>query len=781
MSDAANYIEPPGQGAAAAAMGLQPGVAASAAIPPPATAPQYGTGMQPPAPLAPGFERSPQGDLTLQGRPPDTVLPGGNPAWETAGPQVHGAPTAPQIRPPGAPQGGDVRNAVREASRQEWLAAGYPPAAVEGILRNQQQESGFNPYALGDYKNGVPTSGGGMQHHNDRRERLFKYLDGEGAKGANLNDPVTMARLTAKFSIGEMAGGDSMAAKARETLMHETDPTSAYSVFRRAFERSADANGPVPMSLVAHDLPPAQKALLDQFNAAGARERDQITQDKNGLMRMALAEPPGSAKRQRLEDEMHQQIAKREAEWEDKWKNPPVMKPVDALENFGSVGTIVALIGGLFARRHMTAALGAAGQAMQAINQNNYDKYQQNMKVWELQTRSAMETIKMQREDLQSILHDDDKAWDHKMALLAIKQKEYGMDRDYAASERGDIQTTLNTLMTLDRSQNQLKNIVGAMSINNHTMFVNNEEQKYYEAHPDQVGQPIPAAEKLRIEGAANEKFPLPGAPKPSAETQTKDRAATARAEVSRRDAEWAKAHPDATDDEMQKQHFQHATEVDKTVGAAARQPRNAPAMALQTYIEEQMAKGHTPSSEELQNFAASTAEKTREGATVGNRAASLEMASNAANAIIPLLRAKADKIDLGRFPDVNSIVLAAQQRTGGTDVVQYGELINSMRYLYARALSPTGQARVADLQHFDEIMNKNWSKDQINAGLDQIQQTLMAEKGAIATTREEVRSGGMPSAPAPSLPRVTDQTGYEKLAPGSHYLGPDGLERVKK
>jgi hypothetical protein len=122
-----------------------------------------------------------------------------------------------------------------------------------------------------------------------------------------------------------------------------------------------------------------------------------------------------------------------------------------------------------------------------------------------------METIKMQREDLQSILHDDDKAWDHKMALLAIKQKEYGMDRDYAASERGDIQTTLNTMMSLDKSSKQLENLIKTNAINNHEFFINNEHAKYYKDNPAAVGQPIPPDVEIGIQQRADQSFPLPG------------------------------------------------------------------------------------------------------------------------------------------------------------------------------------------------------------------------------------------------------------------------------
>jgi hypothetical protein len=528
---------------------------------------------------------------------------------------------------------------------------------------------------------------------------------------------------------------------------------------------------------------PGMNNAIAGLNEAGQAQLSAIDRQRAENAQLVAAEPPGSAKRQKLLDEGNAHVRELERRYNETALHPPIEKPADIWSNFGNPATIVVLIGGLFARRHATAALSAAGAAMQAINQNNHDKFEAAYKTWETQTKTAADIIKMQREDIAAIMHDEDKAWDHKIQLIAQKYHDDGQQNLALQVLHGDATTVYNHESRMDSAANQMKNYLVAGQVARERLNLEAGIDKELAAHPDLYqGDPskIPTDRMAEITNEAA------GKSKPAAPSQTRDRAATARAEVSRRDAEWAKAHPDATDDEMQKQHFIHANEVDKTVGAAARQPRNAPAMALQTYIEEQVAKGHTPTAEELQSFAASTAEKTSEGRAVGTRSASLEMASNAADAIIPLLREKANKIDLGRFPDVNSLILAAQQRTGGTDVVQYGELINSMRYLYARALSPTGQARVADLQHFDDIMNKNWSKDQINAGLDQIHQSLMAERGAIAKTREEVRSGGVPVAPASpasagDLPKVSDPDAYAKVPSGGQYLAPDGKVYTKQ
>jgi hypothetical protein len=172
-----------------------------------------------------------------------------------------------------------------------------------------------------------------------------------------------------------------------------------------------------------------------------------------------------------------------------------------------------------------------------------------------------------------------------------------------------------------------------------------------------------------------------------------------------------------------------------------------AQGMALQTFMDEfTKENGHPPGSEDIRQWQAANREATAEAGTVGNRAGAMEIAVNKAEAIVPLLKEKSREINRTEYPDINKIILAYEERTGDPKVVQYGEMINALRYTYASALSPTGQPRVADLQHFDEVMNKAWSIGQIDAALDQIVRTMNVERGAVKKTRDTV-TGKKPAA----------------------------------
>lgn len=115
----------------------------------------------------------------------------------------------------------------------------------------------------------------------------------------------------------------------------------------------------------------------------------------------------------------------------------------------------------------------------------------------------------------------------------------------------------------------------------------------------------------------------------------------------------------------------------------------------------------------------------------VGTRSATLGMAANVVEEQIPLLLETAHKMDAYKtqFPTLNKLILAAEQGTGDENVVRFAEQVNTLKYVYARALNPNGVARVADLANFDAIMERAWTTGQIEAAADQIMISLKAER----------------------------------------------------
>src|SRR5579884_914249 len=169
------------------------------------------------------------------------------------------------------------------------------------------------------------------------------------------------------------------------------------------------------------------KALIDSIHA---REEANHAENMSLLSiyeREAAAAPEGTKERLAAIDDLRRVSHKMMQDWEAMAKKPPIEKPVDMWQNFGSAASIVALLGGLFARNHLTAGLAAAGEAMKAINTNNHELFQQAYKTWEQQTQLGLKMIDLQNTEIRQLLDDQKMAQDEKRARLSTLFQEYGM------------------------------------------------------------------------------------------------------------------------------------------------------------------------------------------------------------------------------------------------------------------------------------------------------------------------------------------------------------------
>lgn len=85
--------------------------------------------------------------------------------------------------------------------------------------------------------------------------------------------------------------------------------------------------------------------------------------------------------------------------------------------------------------------------------------------------------------------------------------------------------------------------------------------------------------------------------------------------------------------------------------------------------------------------------------------------------------------IDRTQFPDLNKVIMAAQQRTGGEDVIRFGIAVNTLVNNYARAIG-AGSATLTDTARNEahELLSTAYSKGQIRAAIDQMKKELKSE-----------------------------------------------------
>jgi len=114
-----------------------------------------------------------------------------------------------------------------------------------GILTNIQAESSFQPGVLGDYKNGVATSGGLFQHHASRFEEMKKFV------GPNWQNDW---KKQIDFALSEESGKKYLAKKFES-------PEEASLEFTKKFEIPADTENQAKQRL--KNIPKLEKAITN--------------------------------------------------------------------------------------------------------------------------------------------------------------------------------------------------------------------------------------------------------------------------------------------------------------------------------------------------------------------------------------------------------------------------------------------------------------------------------------------------------------------------------------
>ena len=125
----------------------------------------------------------------------------------------------------GLPGGADVQSQIW----QFFAAKGLAPHQIAGVMGNISGESGFDPFAKGDFRNGAPTSFGLFQHHAGRGQGLLDAVGGMGGLG---NIQAQLEFVWQELLTTERA--------ALERLKSAPTVSSATDAWMRGFERPSD-------------------------------------------------------------------------------------------------------------------------------------------------------------------------------------------------------------------------------------------------------------------------------------------------------------------------------------------------------------------------------------------------------------------------------------------------------------------------------------------------------------------------------------------------------------
>ena len=145
-------------------------------------------------------------------------------------------------------------------------------------------------------------------------------------------------------------------------------------------------------------------------------------------------------------------------------------------------------------------------------------------------------------------------------------------------------------------------------------------------------------------------------------------------------------------------------------------------------------------SREVLANQVDLTGQKSQARA-VGTRAAAVELAAGEAREMMPILQEASENFKRTGWMPLNRVWHAYSTNTGSVEARQLGAALNSFVNVYARAVSPTGQATVSDKDHARELLSTADSHEQLLGLLKILDREMVAAQNSPRNVRAAQRA----------------------------------------
>ncbi len=613
------------------------------------------------------------------------------------------------------------------------------------------------------------SSGAGGDYPSDLDQQIIKAegskpdsVSPKGAIGVNQIMPETAARYgVSREQLFDPAINEQLGQKIRRDLWQKYRDPVAVKVAYNAGEAVADrwlASGRNNAALPAETqryIDPAHLAnmLSSSVGAGAARERmaafdrdiaEQSSRDRAEYERLANQKDPGAKERGELLDEARQRARHYREVYEDFAKSPPPEKPIDALSNFGSIGTILALLIGGMGRHHLNGALAAAGSMMQAAQANNHEQFERQFKIWDHQTNMALNLSRLEGEEVRGLLEDKRMAENDKQARLHAFYEEHNMTWQAMQMRAGMLERVMQAEEARQRAQEGVANQKYQFS---QMMF-----QSWRAAHPNATEDEI--SQQAKFFGV----IPPGGA-------------ATG--------GLWSKDSMDAL--------VEMAVRGDP--GVMTSLPRSGPA---RKQFEEAFAAKLKAMEGGISGGAAQVvfnrlrmAEAKAAATTAGRVTMQTELYAQEAEGAGKLLVDASKAFPRTEYPRVNQAIAAYEKGTGDPHIIQFGTAINALMNAYGKLSNPTGTGiHDADKERLAQILDTSLSKGQIEAGVEQIiregrnvsQAAQQAQIGVLSgLTPKGTEGSSQPPLQSPLAPAVQslpvpqafqgdpDGTGYKK------------------
>ena len=397
------------------------------------------------------------------------------------------------------------------------------------------------------------------------------------------------------------------------------------------------------------------------------------------------------------------ELSERAADTFDKLASaPPKFTPLSMMQKMGSLATVIAVLGGLKSRQPLTAGLNAAGKAMEALNQGNYDQYKIAYDQWKTQSELTVQSLRAHAEAINQILSNKRLSQEEKNSELNALAVLTGNTFLKAKLEQGAINAPFEMQAKLVQLSNAQAKLTADVDLLNARIPLIRAQTHEAETRAAQESIGLPANGQSMLSKIPDKWDGEPNQAPPGVDQSI-----------------WASTLAYVQTGKMPSLGFQPGL-------------RNA---IIQLVPVAQRALGIDASdmAQKWSDYAA-----TRHGEySLGTRMANLGIALHEAEQFIPVAENASDAVSRTEFPTLNKVFEAAQSGSGNQQVVQLYVATNALMNAYAQVAArggvPTDMAR----KQAQEILNAAYSQGQYKAAA---QQMMVEIKGAMAAPPAAVK-----------------------------------------
>lgn len=433
------------------------------------------------------------------------------------------------------------------------------------------------------------------------------------------------------------------------------------------------------------------KGWADEDRAKYGGEHNSATELMRDLMRKINEEPAGSKERRALLYQAQEASQRASDSFEQLRKTPPVYKPLDMMENFGSAAVMIGILGGLFAKRPLTASLMAGGQAMQAQQSQNWTLFKTASDQWYQQAQLGLEQSRMAHDQIREVMEDERMAENDRHARISELVSTWQMSQGFANADR-NFQIQQLSALDLHNQRGQ-----EALDRQREVHLDTQLNAAYKSGDPDQ----IKAAENAARAHALATKGPVLSSASTAAQT--------------RQDLFNELQLARASGDKDQIAAAEQKIDDFNKVGGKTTTGRNAPAQFMNKYMEEHP----NATSEELASAMGDyrrmqSVETGFGGGLLGRQVISLNTVAG------HILRVEEywDALKNNNIPRLNAIANRVALETGKPEVAAFDIGRDIMSDEIVRLLTSTGGTE-ADRAGMQNRLSRDFSPAQIRAAID--------------------------------------------------------------